>query len=176
MDGGKIYEERSPNSSRVKFLEHCFGGTLTTVNLSTSHLGAGSHRMSWTTERGQARKHPNSETSPARESAGSLRTPRNKSTVDTAAVFLEGNFTRPRRHRADFTNIELVGLLTILQNQTIFEIFIPSTSIRNLDPVLRHSISTPRHDKLAISTPIQTPCWAFSKYLCANSSVKKPSK
>ena len=42
--------------------------------------------MSRTTERGQARKHPNSETSPARESAGSLRTPRKKSTVDTAAA------------------------------------------------------------------------------------------
>ena len=132
---------RSPNSSRVKFLEHCFGGTLTTVNPSASHLRAGSHRMSWTTERGQARKHPNSETSPARWSAGSLRTPRNKSTVDTAAALLEGNFTRPRRHRADITNIELVGLLTILQNQTIFEIFIPTTSIENLDPVLRHPIS-----------------------------------
>ena len=78
MDGRKISEERSPNSLRVKFLEHCFGGTLTIVNPSASHLRAGSHRMSWTTERGQARKHSNSETSPARGSAGSLRTPRNK--------------------------------------------------------------------------------------------------
>ena len=50
-----------------------FGGTLT-----TRHLRAGSHRMSWTTERGQARKHPNFETSPAQGSAGSLRTLRNK--------------------------------------------------------------------------------------------------
>ena len=118
----------------------------------------------------------NSETSPDRGSAGSLRTPRKKSTVDTAAALLEGNFTRPRRHRADFTNIEVVGLLTILQNQTIFEIFIPTTSIRNLDPVLCLPVSIPRHDKLATSTPIQTPCWAFSKFLCANSPVKKPSK
>ena len=88
MDGGKIYEERSPNSSRVKFLEHC----------SVVHLPQSIHpqaRMSWTTERGQARTHPNSETSPARGSAGSLRTPRNKSTVDSAAALLEGNFTRP---------------------------------------------------------------------------------
>ena len=43
----------------------------------------------------------NSETSPARGSAGSLRTFKNKSTVDTAAALLEGNFTRLRRHRAD---------------------------------------------------------------------------
>ena len=75
--------------------------------------------------------------------------------VDAAAALLEGNFTRPRRHRADITNIELVGLLTILQNHTIFEIFIPTTSIGNLDPVLRHPISTPRHDKLSISTPVR---------------------
>ena len=53
------------------------------------------------------------------------------------------------------TNIELVGLLTILQNQTIFEISIRTISIRNLDLVLRLPISTARHDKLAISTPIQ---------------------
>ena len=43
----------------------------------------------------------NSETSPVRVSAGSLRTGKNKSTVDTAAALLEGNFTRLRRHRAD---------------------------------------------------------------------------
>ena len=43
----------------------------------------------------------NSETSPARGSAGSLRTFKNKSTVDTAAALLKGNFTRLRRHRAD---------------------------------------------------------------------------
>ena len=118
----------------------------------------------------------NSETSSDRGSAGSLGTPRNKSTFETAAALLEGNFSRPRRHRAAITNIELVDILTILQNQTIFEISIPTTSIGNLDPVLRHPTSTPRHEKLAISTPIQTPCWAFSKYLCANSPVKKPSK
>ena len=53
------------------------------------------------------------------------------------------------------TNIELVGLLTILQNQTIFEISIRTISIGNLDLVLRLPISTARHDKLAISTPIQ---------------------
>ena len=76
------------------------------------------------------------------------------------------------------TNTQLVGFLTISQNQTIFEISIRRTSIENVgsDPVLHLLISIPRHDKLAISTPIQTPCWAFSKFLCANSPVKKPSK
>ena len=56
-DGAKIHEERSPNKSRVKLLEHRFGVTPTTVNPSASHLRAGSHRMSWITECGQARKH-----------------------------------------------------------------------------------------------------------------------
>ena len=56
-DGAKIHEERSPNSSRLKYLEHRFGGTPTTVDPSGSHLRAGSQRMSWITECGQARKH-----------------------------------------------------------------------------------------------------------------------
>ena len=57
--------------------------------------------------------------------------------------------------RKIYTNIELVSLLTILQNQTIFEISIRTISIGNLDLVVRLPISTARHDKLAISTPIQ---------------------
>ena len=44
------------------------------------------------------------------------------------------------------TNIELVGYLTILQNQTIFEISICTISIGNLDLVVRFPISTVRHD------------------------------
>ena len=70
--------------------------------------------------------------------------------------------TSPARGSQDFadtepihTNIELVGLLTILQNQTIFEISICTISTGNLDLVLRLPISTARDDKLAISTPIR---------------------
>ena len=100
-DGAKIHEERSPNSSRVKFLEHRFGGTspqsihppATCALVHTECHGSPS-----------VAKHgsiSNSETSSDRGSAGLLRTPRNKSTFDIAATLLEGNITRSCRHRAD---------------------------------------------------------------------------
>ena len=76
------------------------------------------------------------------------------------------------------TNVELVGFLTISQNQTIFEISIRRTSIENVGSG-SCSPSCNLHskvDKLATSPPIQTPCWAFAKHLCGNSSVKKPLK
>ena len=37
--------------------------------------------------------------------------------------------------------------------------------------------SSPRdHDHHRCQSVYQTPCWAFSKFLCANCPVKKPSK
>ena len=102
--------------------------------------------------------------------------PGTKSTVNIATAPWKATSQDLADTEPTHTNIELVGLLTISQNQTIFEISIRTTSIGNLDPVLRFPIFTARHDTLAIFTPIQTPCWAFSKYLCANSPVKKPSE
>ena len=133
MDGRKISEERSPNSSPA----------------SAVHLPQSIHPQATC-----ALVHTECHGPPSVAKHASiqiLKLPRlggvqdhsghpGTSSVDTAAAFLEGNFTRPRRHRADITNIELVGFLTILQNQTIIEIFIPTTSTGNPDPVLRHSI------------------------------------
>ena len=88
----------------------------------------------------------NSETSPARRSEGSLRTVRNKSTVDTAAALLKAISQDFADIEPIHTNIELVGYLTILQNQTIFENSIRTINIGNLDLVVRPPISTARHD------------------------------
>ena len=56
----KTFSTHSGRQTQIdQFLEHRFGGTPTTVNPSASHLRAGSHRMSWITECGQARKHLN---------------------------------------------------------------------------------------------------------------------
>ena len=73
----------------------------TTVNSSASHCALVDTECHGSPSVAKHASISNSETSPARGSAGSLRTFKNKSTVDTAAALLEGNFTRLRRHRAD---------------------------------------------------------------------------